>query len=265
MKTTVKVFSVLILLACSTQAHETGADVLRSLREIDNAVGLRQTGSNQVLLVSFVMKVKTRWKPTDSQGAEIRYCDAAVDKDFCAIKMKIEYEHPPVFYSIGTHHYTAGDYDNDGRLIVFCSSEKYYIYNSKKNQVRDETYSLRVNPDGNVVRTSPFTMIYKYAIGNAQSVYLIEQLSLATGRGFARFLNDLTPAKEQNPSGKLLKMEGSGHFGEPSPGKWQIESEVGTRSSCANGSIFNEWERHLGSSTFVMGNNCRRHRKGSDD
>lgn len=200
-------FFIYLLFASGVQAQENGSDILGFLQTYDKAVSLRQS-SNRVLLVSFVMKVTQKFNP--AVGVEIRYCEAALANDFCVIKMKVEYPSLP--------HFSKGnkemDYDSFGNVVVWRSLEKYYTFSYERNQLRDELMCLTIDSQDRVA-TNRFTKLYKYALGNPENIYIIDQLRLATGLGTSKFLDQAGQVKNDS------ELSASGNYGSRQ-GTWKI-------------------------------------------
>jgi hypothetical protein len=138
------------------------------------------------------------------------------------MKITNEYEHPPVFHPVGALGSRPIDYDSDSNLIVWRSLERYVLFTKEDNRVRENFATYKVSPAGTIVSTTRYETEERYLVGNLESVYIFDQLRLATGRGFAHHLTAITRKEETSLSTNTRKLEASGTFAESFKGKWGI-------------------------------------------
>jgi len=237
---------VLVLLGALAQAAgglpaskwDRNLPSLESVRQRDALQDLVVPPVRGSLAISFIMITSHPWDR--AQGAQTNYCEVAWVSNTCVMKVRIEYEHAPVFQPVGILDYRPLDYDAAGNLIVWRSLDKYVVYDPGRNDVREEQATLKISPEGAIVSSNRYTHVYHYPLGRTDGLYPLEQLRLATGRGFGRHLGEITSGGGTQPEPAPQRLKGAGSFGGGLRGQWSLVYDTANDGLMREGAFTSE-------------------------
>jgi hypothetical protein len=169
----------------------------------------------------FIMTTQNNQFQDANQGLVVIDCRVARRQDgSCALKAVYNYEHPPIFAARGTRGYEGYDYDANGNLIIWRNIEKYVLSSANRNDTLDKTRVYFVDPNGVIVKTGDNTQLHRFALGDSNNLYMVNQFMFAVGRGFGKDLLDVK-SSQNLPSG-LIKLTSEGSYGGSISGRWVL-------------------------------------------
>lgn len=222
-KTAILSASVFMLLT-SNAIRSADEDPLTALRDQDRTT-LFYPGknSNMVFAASFVMTTKGWVDP--AQGLQMDTCRAIWDGQSYFAKITSDYEHAPVFRTSGSPYNGPINYNPEGKLVVWRSASRYIAFTSNQNDVVETTVCHEVSSRGTIVGVHTNTSLYRYQIGNHDSIYMIDQLFMATGRGIAKHLKEIVKARLPADGSPLLELACKGTYAN-SAGMWKLSCDL---------------------------------------
>lgn len=175
---------------------------------------------------SFVVHSPASFMFADArQGQMIRRCDLTQADGERAIICNFEYSSPPVYGEPGTLGYQAGDFDNDGHLIVWRTLESHTLLSRGDGVAREVIQSHRVSRSGDVVSDEPYFRLRLFpADGKSYSAETDRPL-LVLGRGLADHLDEVVDIKPDSVG--QLRLVGRGAYGPR--GTWDVVIDPGER------------------------------------
>lgn len=126
----------------------------------------------------------------------------------------------PVFRPTGTPGYQDMDYDDQDNLILWRSLEKKVLSDRETNRVYDVQELNRVSPESQALEKTRHTQVYEYAPGNLDSIFEVQQMEAASGRGFSKHIERLKDV-EIDAWGNL-RLHAAGDFGKGRTGEWRL-------------------------------------------
>lgn len=160
-----------------------------------------------------------------NQGMVFMDCKATWTKEGCfAMKITYHYEHPPVYAPLGFGGYQPIDY-YEGNLIVWRRLEKYIVFAPDRNDNFQKLRSFLVDPNGKIVHTSDNMSLHRFPIGHINNMYQFRQFRMATGRGFSKYLETITPV--ESLSSGLTKATSRSLYASGIPrGTWELTLDL---------------------------------------
>ena len=198
----------------SSLAEISGVQLVDLLRQKDadcNIAGRR---------ISFNMTTEDNQFGDPNQGKTMMRCEATQTEDSFAMKIVYDYEHPPIFASMGTRGYAPYDYDPNGNLIVWRTVQEYVLSAPNRNGIIQKLRAFRVAPNGEIVRQDDNTRLHRFRIGSSFSKYRYSQFEQAVGRGFVTDLGTVK-STESLPT-NLIHVTSQGSRGLTLKGTWQL-------------------------------------------
>jgi hypothetical protein len=190
----------LLFPSISWTAEISGPEILNILRQKDNV------SVSEGYKVSFILTEQAS-RFSSKQGIVIEDCNATwISEGSFAMKITNYYEKEiPVFAPLGTEGYRSWDYDSNGNLIVWRDLESYILFTPERNDRIVNTRAYRIDPNGKLAKEGRIKKIlHRYPIGSRGNIYEFDQFQLAMGRGFSKYLKNIT-AVESLSSG-LVKV-----------------------------------------------------------
>lgn len=183
------------------------AQGIAELEEIDNLRMVIPVGANQPPFNTLIMSVNiTAQHPRDrEQAPQISQANVAWGRDWCVLKIFSSYERDPIYRPPGTPGYQGIDYDRNSNLILWRTTEKYILSSKDRNETLEKQVMFVVSPEGELMDTSPYFMLWRFKVGDRNNLHLFDQLRMATGWGFATQLVEIL-SKEPDPANPDLML-----------------------------------------------------------
>jgi hypothetical protein len=157
-----------------------------------------------------------------NQGMVFQNCEATWTKEGSfAMKIVSHYEKDlPVFVPRESRRYKSLEYDHDGNLVLWRSSQKFILSAPDRDEIIEVLKGFRISPNGEILNMNDHTQLYRWPIGSRNSMYQFKQFQLATGKGFSGHIGTVTSIKSL-PSG-LTKVNSQGSYGSGLQGGWEL-------------------------------------------
>lgn len=209
-------FMIMFMAISVTLAEDsTGTVLIKLLQQKDQLLSNTNNG------FGFIMTTQNNQFQDTNQGLVVIDCRVARRQDgSCALKAVYNYEHPPIFAARGTRGYEGYDYDATGNLIIWRNIEKYVLSSANRNDTLDKTRVYFVDPNGVIVKTGDNMQLHRFAIGDSNNLYMVNQFMFAVGRGLSKDLLDVKSS--QNISSGLIKATLEGSYGGNISGRWVL-------------------------------------------
>lgn len=153
-------------------------------------------------------------------GMVTNHCSASWTEDTRAIAILSTYKEPPLFVSRNDVP-RGGWHDKEGNCVLWRPVERYGLSTQSRNELLDKQVMYRINTQGEVVEETPWTILYRYPVGDTRNIYQLRQFLLAVGRGVAGRLNGID-WKATLPVIGLEKFVGPGSYGRGLSGEWEV-------------------------------------------
>jgi hypothetical protein len=114
------------------------------------------------------------------------------------------------------------DYHPDGRLVVWRQTERYLLQTAQRNDLLDIQTMYLVDENHEVASEDPWSQWHRYRPDDRDSLYQFEQIFLASGQGWSRFVGE--PRAVDHPRPGVTRLEAGGSYG-VMVGQWTIEWE----------------------------------------
>ena len=209
------VIAIFLLPSSNLLAEISAVELLSSLSQKDrmsNATGYK---------ISFVMLSKAN-QSDPNQGMVFQDCEATWTKEGSfAMKIVSRYEKDiPVFVPRESRRYKSFEYDHDGNLVLWRSSQKSILSAPDRDEIIEVLKGFRIAPNGEILNMNDHTRLYRWAIGSRISMYEFKQFQLAAGRSFSGYVGTVMSIKSL-PSG-LTKVTSQGTYGSALQGGWEL-------------------------------------------
>jgi hypothetical protein len=209
------VIAIFLLPSSSLLAEISAVELLSSLSQKD-----RMSNANGYK-ISLVTSSKAN--PSEpNQGMVFQNCEATWTKEGSfAMKIVSHYEKDlPVFVPRESRRYKSLEYDHDGNLVLWRSSQKFILSAPDRDEIIEVLKGFRISPNGEILNMNDHTQLYRWPIGSRNSMYQFKQFQLATGKGFSGHIGTVTSIKSL-PSG-LTKVNSQGSYGSGLQGGWEL-------------------------------------------
>ncbi len=154
------------------------------------------------------------------EGAEHLRCEAIWTNGFCVLSISYRYDHDPVF-----RPRSRKELDRSGNRRMSRPSWIGAVFGCQRNESRQELVWYVIRPDAGVESTNSSTAVEKYKIGDRNSMFLFDRFCNTTGRGYARYLNQITSRSHRLGSGDSSSVEALGYYSTWFDGRWRLNCQ----------------------------------------
>ncbi|MCP3903610.1 MAG: hypothetical protein GY715_08235 [Planctomycetes bacterium] len=201
------------LITLRTTAKPAAGDILAELAARDAALcsgGFTSTFEMRLPAVLF----------DAGQGDEVDQGIVTCSATEVGVSLDATYEQDPIHRAVDTFNYHEMDVDEALNLIVWRTAAKQTLSAPDLNDTIADKEVLIVDSGNVVISTDPHRMLYRYAVGEDDNIFVYEQFLLASGRGYAQHLATLV--SETPLGGGLTEVVATGTYGVGYPGTWTL-------------------------------------------
>ena len=140
---------------------------------------------------------------------------------YCVLSISYRYDHNPVF-----RPRSRKELDRSGNRRMSRPSWIGAVFGCQRNESRQELVWYVIRPDAGVESTNSLTAVEKYQDRRLNnSMFLFDRFCNTTGRGYARYLNQITSRSDRLGTGDSSSVEALGYYSTWFDGRWRLNCQ----------------------------------------